>query len=63
MQPFPDEESYRRALARVDELFEAHPDIEPGTPLGDELEALIDRITEHQAKLIAASLTSESSDS
>jgi hypothetical protein len=50
-------------LARVDELFEAHPDIEPGTPLGDELEALIDRITEHQAKLFAASLTSESSDS
>jgi len=63
MQPFPDEESYRRALARVDELFEAHPDIEPGTPLGDELEALIDRITDHQAKLFETSLTRETSES
>lgn len=63
MQPFPDDESYRRALARVDELFETHPDIEPGTPLGDELEALIDRITDHQAKLFATSLTCETRES
>lgn len=39
-----DAESHRAALARVDALITADPDIQPGTPAGDELEALIDRI-------------------
>lgn len=43
-----DAESHRAALARVDALLVAHPDVEPGTPAGDALEALIARIQEYE---------------
>jgi hypothetical protein len=43
-----DAESHRAALARVDALLVAHPDVEPGTPAGDALEALIVRIHEYE---------------
>lgn len=43
-----DAESHRAALARVDALLTAHPDVEPGTPAGDALEALIAQIEEYE---------------
>lgn len=43
-----DAESHRAALARVDALVSADPDIQPGTPAGDELDALIDRIEQYE---------------
>lgn len=43
-------ESHRAALARVDALLVAHPDVEPGTPAGDALEALIARIEEYEGQ-------------
>ena len=43
-----DAESHRAALERVDALLTADPDIQPGTPAGDELDALIDRIQQYE---------------
>lgn len=43
-------ESHRAALARVDALLSADPDIQPGTPAGDELDALIDRIEQYEER-------------
>lgn len=43
-----DAESHRAALARVDALLVAHPDVRPGTPAGDALEALIAQIQEYE---------------
>lgn len=47
-EPIRDAESHAAALARVDALLTADPDIQPGTPAGDELDALIDRIEQYE---------------
>lgn len=47
-EPIRDAESHRAALARVDAMLTADPDIQPGTPAGDELDALIDRIEQYE---------------
>lgn len=50
MKPIRDKKSHRDALARVDALLAANPDIEPGTTAGDELDVLIDLIEHYENK-------------
>ena len=48
IKPIRTEEDHRRALARIDEIFDA----EEGTPEGDELEVLVDLVMYYESKTV-----------
>lgn len=48
IKPIRTEEDHKRALARIDEIFDA----EEGTPEGDELDVLVDLVMYHESKTV-----------